>query len=255
VALTIAGSDSGGGAGIQADLHTFQANGVFGTSAITCLTAQNPDGVTEIEPLPPKFVREQVEQVHRYFKIGAIKTGMLYDQEIIGQVAAFLEDNPEIPAVIDPVMVATSGAVLLRKDAIRTMELSLLSRATLLTPNLDEAAIFLSEKPRSLEDMRRAAINLATRIGVPVLLKGGHLESTRTVVDILSTEDGDLHEFEGTRIEKINTHGSGCTLSSAIAANLAKKWNLVQAVGEALTYLRAGMRQPIFLNGQPFIQH
>lgn len=255
VALTIAGSDSGGGAGIQADLHTFQANGVFGTTAMTCLTAQNPDGVSAIEPLPPKFVLEQIEQVHRYFTIGAVKTGMLYNREIIEQVSGFLKDNPEIPAVVDPVMVATSGAVLLKENAIKMMELSLFPRARLLTPNLDEAAIFLPEKPDSPESMRHAAAQLATCIGVPVLLKGGHLESTAKVIDILATEQGELHEFEGTRIDNINTHGSGCTLSSAIAANLARRWNLIQAVGEALTYLRGGMRQPILLNGQPFISH
>jgi len=255
VALSIAGSDSGGGAGVQADLLTFKANGVFGTSAITCLTAQNPDGVTAIEPLPAKFIHRQIEQVHRYFSIGAIKTGMLYDEHIIHEVSDFLEDNPEIPVVVDPVMVASSGARLLKEGAIKSIELKLLPRASLVTPNLDEAAILLGGKPDSVEAMRSAARKLATRIGVPVLLKGGHLESEDALVDILAMEDGELHAFEGSRIENINTHGSGCTLSSAIAANLARKWSLVQSVGEALAYLRRGMRQPVFLNGKPFIQH
>jgi hydroxymethylpyrimidine/phosphomethylpyrimidine kinase len=255
VALSIAGSDSGGGAGIQADLLTFAANGVFGTTAITCLTAQNPDGVTGIEAMPAAFVREQIEQVHRYFSIGAIKTGMLFNEEIITAVSDFLEAHPEIPVVEDPVMVATSGAVLLHESAIAALQLKLLPRATVITPNLDEAAVLLGSRPKSVPEMERAAVKLATSTGVPVLLKGGHLEETDDVIDLLAFADGATHEFSARRIENVDTHGSGCTLSSAIAANLARNWELIQAIGEALTYLRRGMRQPLTLNGRPFIQH
>jgi len=255
VALTIAGSDSGGGAGIQADLHTFHANGVFGTSAITCLTAQNPDGVSAIEAMSADFVREQIEQVNRYFRIGAIKTGMLFNAEIITAVAGFLEDNPEIPVVVDPVMVATSGAVLLHESAINALQLRLLPRAALITPNLDEADVLLPGQARTVAEMEEKASRLATTIGVPVLLKGGHMEDTVEVTDILAREDGTCSAFKGIRIDNINTHGSGCTLSSAIAANLAKGWDLTNAIGEALTYLRNGLRQPLHLNGIPFIQH
>jgi hydroxymethylpyrimidine/phosphomethylpyrimidine kinase len=255
VALSIAGSDSGGGAGIQADLLTFAANGAFGTTAITCLTAQNPDGVTGIEAMPAAFVREQIEQVHRYFRIGAIKTGMLFNEEIIGAVSDFLEDHPDIPVVVDPVMVATSGAVLLHENAISALQLKLLPRASVITPNLDEAAVLLGSRPTTVGEMEQAAARLASTIGVPVLLKGGHLEETPEVIDILALEDGTTHPFSAQRIGNVDTHGSGCTLSSAIAANLARKWDLIQAIGEALTYLRRGMRQPLYLNGRAFIQH
>lgn len=255
VALSIAGSDSGGGAGIQADLLTFAANGVFGTTAITCLTAQNPDGVTGIEAMPADFVRQQIEQVHRYFTIGAIKTGMLFNDEIVGAVSGFLEDHPDIPVVVDPVMVATSGAVLLHEKAISALQLKLLPRAAVLTPNLDEAAVLLGSRANTAEGMKKDALRLASTVGVPVLLKGGHLEGTPDVVDVLAFPDGTIREFSAKRIENVDTHGSGCTLSSAIAARLALKDNLVQAVGEALGYLRGGMRQPLQLNGRAFIQH
>jgi hydroxymethylpyrimidine/phosphomethylpyrimidine kinase len=255
VALSVAGSDSGGGAGIQADLLSFAANGAFGTTAITCLTAQNPAGVTAIEVLPAAFVREQILQVQRYFRIGAIKTGMLYNAEIIAAVADFLEDNPDIPVVVDPVMVATSGAMLLRESAVEALQLKLLPRATLITPNLDEAGILLGRRARTAGDLEEAARDLAQTIGVAVLLKGGHLDGAGEITDILATPEGEAAAFTAQRIEGVNTHGSGCTLSSAIAANLARKWDLTKAVGEALTYLRRGLRQPLFLNGQPFIQH
>jgi len=255
VALSIAGSDSGGGAGIQADLLTFTANGVFGATAITCLTAQNPDGVSAVEVLPPAFVREQIDQVQRWFRIGAVKTGMLYSAEIIATVAAFLEEHPDIPAVVDPVMVATSGAVLLHESAIETMRERLLPRAALVTPNLDEAAVLLGARPATVADMQAAAADLAARIGAPVLLKGGHLADTREVADILALPGGAVSAFTARRIDGVNTHGSGCTLSSAIAAHLARGRDLAKAIGEALTYLRRGLGQPLFLNGRAFIQH
>ena len=224
VALSIAGSDSGGGAGIQADLLTFAANGVFGTTAITCLTAQNPDGVTAVQSMPAEFVSEQIHQVHRFFALGAIKTGMLFNTEIIEAVAAFVQTHPEIPLVVDPVMVATSGARLLEESAIEALQARLLPQASLITPNLDEAAVLLGRRPSTVPEMEAAAAELAAKVGVPVLLKGGHLEQERELVDILATADGNCSAFTALRIDKVNTHGSGCTLSSAIAANLARRW-------------------------------
>jgi hydroxymethylpyrimidine/phosphomethylpyrimidine kinase len=255
VALSIAGSDSGGGAGIQADLLSFTANGAFGTTAITCLTAQNPAGVSAIEALPADFVAAQIQQVHRYFRIGAIKTGMLYNRDIIAAVAGFLEDNPEIPVVVDPVMVATSGALLLHASAVEALQLKLLPRATLVTPNLDEAAILLGRTVADARAMETAASDLAATIGVSVLLKGGHLNGGAEVVDYLAAPDGQTRAFSARRIDGVNTHGSGCTLSSAIAARLAAHHDLTRAVGEALIYLHKGLDQPLFLNGQPFIRH
>lgn len=255
VAMTIGASDSGGGAGIQADLLAMAANGIFGTTAITCLTAQNPDGISRMTTMEAEFVREQIEQVSRYFKIAAIKTGMLCNAEIIATVADFLETHHDIPTVVDPVMIARDGGRLLNKSAVKAMQLQLLSRAALITPNLDEAAILLGQRPGTVDDMAIAADHLAGTIGVPVLLKGGHMEEGDEVVDILAIPDRDPATFSAHRIGKINTHGSGCTLSSAIAANLAKGWELTKAVGEALTYLRRGLRQPLYLNGIPFLQH
>ncbi len=255
VALSIAGSDSGGGAGIQADLLTFAANGVFGTTVITCLTAQNPDGVSAIEVLPAPFVREQLEQVRRWFRLGAVKTGMLYSADIIATVAAFLGEHPHIPAVVDPVMVASSGAVLLHESAIGMMRERLLPRAALVTPNLDEAAVLLGARPATAADMEQAAAELAARIGAPVLLKGGHLPDTEEVADVLARPGGAVSAFTARRIDGVNTHGSGCTLASAIAAHLARGRELAAAIGEALAYLRRGLAQPLFLNGRPFIRH
>ena len=161
VALTIAGSDSGAGAGIQADLLTFAAHEVYGTTALTCLTAQNPGGVTAIEALPVAFIQEQILQVHRYFKIAALKTGMLYSAGIIAAVADFLRGQRKIPAVVDPVMVATSGVGLLKPDALAAVREQLLSLALLVTPNLDEVGVLLGEKPATAADFAAAGQQLA----------------------------------------------------------------------------------------------
>jgi len=252
-ALSIAGSDSGGGAGIQADLLTFARNGVFGTTAITCLTAQNPDVVSDIRPMDKAFVRAQLHQVGNWFQLGAVKTGMLFNRDIISTVADFLRERG-IPAVVDPVMVATSGAVLLEKAAITTLEEELLPLATCLTPNLDEAAILLGREKITKAGAEEAAAELTALYKVPVLLKGGHLEGNE-VVDILTLPDGTTHHFRFPRIENVNTHGSGCTLSSAIAARIALGRDLKDAIGYAISYLRKGMERPCILNGQSFIAH
>jgi hydroxymethylpyrimidine/phosphomethylpyrimidine kinase len=254
VALTIAGSDSGGGAGIQADLLTFASLGVFGTSAITCLTAQNPAGVAAVEVMSPGFVTSQITQVASFFPLAAIKTGMLFNQPLIAAVAGFLADNPAIPVVVDPVMVATSGAVLLQPEAVAALRDLLLPLATVITPNLDEAAVLLGSKPHDAAAMRDAALHLADAFNTAVLLKGGHLDGPE-LCDVLARPDGSTRTFRQLRIDGVNTHGSGCTLASAIAAHLARGRDLDAAVAAALAYLHEGMRQAMDLNGTRYIRH
>jgi hydroxymethylpyrimidine/phosphomethylpyrimidine kinase len=254
VTLTIAGSDSGAGAGIQADLLTFAANGVFGTTAITCLTAQNPDGVSSIAPMDAEFVTAQLLQVSAFFPLAAVKTGMLFNDSIVRAVARFLKRIPATPAVIDPVMIATSGAILLQEPAVEAIRTELLPLAALVTPNLDEAAFLLGSKPATRDAMIPAARELASRFGVPFLVKGGHLDSS-TVLDALAWPDGRAMEFTGPRIENVDTHGSGCTLAAAIAAQLAKGAPLETAVKLGRDYLRQGLEQAIPVGGRHFIRH
>lgn len=271
VALSLAGSDSGGGAGIQADLLTFAAHGVFGTTAITALTAQNPDGVSAVHPVPATFVREQAEQVARFFKIGAAKTGMLATAEIIGAVADFFEAHPDIKVVVDPVMIATSGAKLIDDNAIATLRERLIPLAGVVTPNLDEAEVLLGEKfawrqhaETQLRDIADSAEQLADALGVPVLLKGGH-GNGGDVFDALALPkaQGGFDSFvKHPRIADTNTHGSGCTLSAAIAAKLAAapadsdaKKTLAEAVARAVDYVSAGIAEPLPVAGDRFIAH
>ncbi len=254
VALTVAGSDSGGGAGIQADLLTFAAHDVFGTTAITCLTAQNPDGVTAIEVVPAPFVAEQIQQVHRYFPLRALKTGMLYSPEIIGVVANFLAAHRQIPAVIDPVMVATSGAQLLQPEARAALGEKLLPLAALVTPNLDEAGVLLDARPTTTAEMTEAGRVLSARYAVPFLVKGGHLPGPE-LTDILATPDGNVRTYAWRRVEGVDTHGSGCTLSAAIAANLAKGLALRQAVEAARVYLFRALERGLAVGDRRFINH
>jgi hydroxymethylpyrimidine/phosphomethylpyrimidine kinase len=254
VALTIAGSDSGAGAGIQADLLTFAAHGVFGTTAITCLTAQNPDGVTAIETLPAAFVLEQILQVHRCFKLRALKTGMLHSAAIVTAVADFLRAEPLIPAVIDPVMVATSGAVLLEPEALAAVREQLLPRAVLVTPNLDEVAVLLGERPATVAAMIEAGRQLADTFGTAFLVKGGHLSGDE-LTDVLVQSGGDVKTFISRRVQDVNTHGSGCTLSAAIAANLARGFALDDAVDAARAYLLRGLEDGLLIGHRRFINH
>lgn len=254
IAMTVAGSDSGGGAGIQADLLTFCGLKVFGTSAITCLTAQNPDGVAAIEVMSPAFVLEQIKQVKKYFPLNALKTGMLFDVDIIMAVASFLQEHRKIAAVIDPVMVATSGAELLHPDAVQAIKDKLLPLATVTTPNLDEVNVLLGKRPTDRKSMIQAAEDLVNEYQSAALVKGGHMEGEE-IVDILYETDGSVTEINCKRIKGINTHGSGCTLSAAIAAELAKGNQLKQAVEAAHAYLQRGMRSPRCLQDQSFIGH
>lgn len=250
VALTIAGSDSGGGAGIQADILTFAANGVFATSAITCVTAQNPAGVAGVHAVPGAFVRQQAEQVAGYFRIGAVKTGMLLNAEIILATCDFLEEHPEIPYVLDPVMVASSGARLLDDSAFDALT-RLIGRASLVTPNLDEAAVLLGRRP-SCET--GDALELAELMNVPVLLKGGHAD-TDFPTDIFATPASETSIFRAHRHPTVDTHGSGCTLAAAITAHLARGAALPEAIALAHAYLQRGIHRPLRAAGREFIAH
>ncbi|RME66656.1 MAG: bifunctional hydroxymethylpyrimidine kinase/phosphomethylpyrimidine kinase [Verrucomicrobia bacterium] len=254
VALSVAGSDSGGGAGVQADLLTFAALGVYGTTAITCVTAQNPDSVSAVHAVPARVIGEQMRQVAAFFRIGAMKTGMLLRAAIIREVARFLAEHPRLPVVVDPVMVATSGARLLQQDAIRALADDLLPRASLITPNLDEAAVLLGSRPQTPDELKEAAAALASRFGTAVLLKGGHLSGDR-LFDVLARPGHRPRLFRGSRIKNVDTHGSGCTLSAAITALLARDATIEEAVVGARRYLRQGMTRPVFPGHRRFIAH
>ena len=240
IVLTIAGSDSGGGAGIQADLKTFSALSVYGASVITALTAQNTREVRSVHHVPPAFVREQLEAVFEDLDVAAIKIGMLGDGAMVECVATCLE-RWTVPAIIlDPVMVAKSGDPLLESSAVQALVERLLPLAHLVTPNLPEARVLTGGEVLSdLDGMRRASERLVERGARAVLIKGGHLEGDR-LFD-LYREGEEECVFEGTRFETDNTHGTGCTLSSAIAAFRARGVALREAVQEARTYLRGAI--------------
>jgi hydroxymethylpyrimidine/phosphomethylpyrimidine kinase len=241
IALTIAGSDSGGGAGIQADLKTFAALGVYGASAITALTAQNTLGVDAVLAVPPDFVRAQMQAVACDLGVGAIKIGMLATSGVIEAVAEGLADFPGVPVVLDPVMVAASGDALLDEDAVVTLRARLLPLATLITPNLAEAAALLDvSEARDARDMEQQGAELLAIGARAVLVKGGHLRSEQAV-DLLVTADG-VERFAAPRVATRNTHGTGCTLSSAIAAELAKGASLRDAVATAKAYLTEALK-------------
>jgi hydroxymethylpyrimidine/phosphomethylpyrimidine kinase len=228
VALTIAGSDSGGGAGIQADLKTFAALGVHGTSAIACLTAQNPKRVLGIEPCSPKMLRQQIEAVFSELKPAAVKTGMLFSAENVSIIAAFFK-NKKCPLVVDPVLASASGVRLIEPNALKIFQKKLLPLAMLVTPNLSEAEILTGKKISSIEEMRAAAKKIYSRFGCAVLVKGGHLRNSSQATDIFS--DGKTELFLSAPFVKgIRTHGTGCTYSAAICAALALGNDLPQAV-------------------------
>ncbi len=239
VALTIAGSDSGGGAGIQADLKTFHAFGVFGTSAITAITVQNTVGVRGIQKIDPEIVRGQIEAVAEDLRPRAAKTGMLADAPIIRAVVAGLKSTGLDRVVVDPVMVAASGDRLLEESAVAALREALLPRATLVTPNLAEAAI-LAERPVADEEGMRAAAVAIRQLGADaVLVKGGHLPGEE-VLDLLLDDDG-WRAWRAARIRTRGGHGTGCTLSAGIAAGLARGWSLRESVDAAIGYTRRGL--------------
>ena len=229
IALTIAGSDSGGGAGIQADLKTFAALGVHGASAITCVTAQNPKRVTAIQAIRPTVVLRQIEAVFDELRPAAVKTGMLYSADIIRVVAEFFAEGKKPPLVVDPVMVATSGATLLQPKAIRVLRENLLPLAALITPNLDEAALLTGHKLCRLCDLEDAARLLHGEFGCAVLVKGGHLRDAARATDVFF--DGrEARMLTARWVQGVSTHGTGCTFSAAITALLARGNSMPRAV-------------------------
>jgi hydroxymethylpyrimidine/phosphomethylpyrimidine kinase len=236
IAVTIAGSDSGGGAGIQADLKTFSALGVYGASVITALTAQNTQGVTAIHDVPPEFIAAQIDAVFSDLDVGAVKIGMLSQPAVIETVAAGLDRWKQAKVVLDPVMVATSGDRLLNPEAIDVLKRVLIPRVLVITPNLHEAAALLNAPTAKTEDeMRRQAEAIMARGARAVLIKGGHGEAAESVDILLGPTS--FTRLATARVATKNTHGTGCTLSSAIAAGLAKGLDLVSAAREAKVYL------------------
>jgi len=241
VALTIAGSDSSAGAGIQADLKTFGALGVYGLTAVTCVVAETPGLVSKIEPVSAELVRDQIEVLLRSFPVAAIKTGLLFSASIIMEIARVLREHRSTPLVIDPVMVATSGDALLQDDAIQTYEHELFPLATLLTPNLGEASRLVGRSITDLVAMREAGEVLTEKYRVPVLLKGGHLTG-EYAIDLLFA-GGNVIEFSAPFSRGIATHGTGCTYSAAITAGLANGWPLEEAIGHAKKFVTAAIAQ------------
>lgn len=259
VALTIAGSDSGGGAGIQADLKTFQALGVFGASAITCLTAQNPDAVTAVEPVSAKMVVAQIDAVCDGFTVAAAKTGMLYASETIRAIASVVKGRFGGKLVVDPVMVATSGARLLKEDAMAVLASDLLPLALVVTPNLPEAEILCGHRIGTEDELAAAAEEIGRTYGIACIAKGGHLDESslsgkkrRSVVDVLYS-NGKTTSLEADWIPVRETHGTGCAFSAALTAYLALGRDLESAfvgakefVGTALRRsFRAGIHYPL----------
>lgn len=241
VALSIAGSDSSAGAGIQADLKTFSALGVYGLTAVTGVVAETPGLVSKIELVSTALVRDQIEVLLRSFPVAAIKTGLLFSAGIITEIARLLRAHRSTPLVIDPVMIATSGDALLQDEAIAIYERELFPLATLLTPNLGEASRLAENSISDLAAMRRAGGILGKKYGVPVLLKGGHLMGN-DAIDLLFT-GGKVIEFSAPFSRGIATHGTGCTYSAAITAGLANGWPLEEAVGRAKKFVSAAIAQ------------
>ena len=237
-ALTIAGSDSCGGAGIQADLKTMTTNGVYGMSAITALTAQNTTGVSDIYEVTADFLKAQLKAIFEDITPDAIKIGMVSSKDLIIAIAESLKKYNGKNIVLDPVMVATSGAKLISDDAIETLKEYLIPMATVITPNIPESEVLSEMKITNEEEMIKAAEKISKKYNVAVLCKGGH--SINDANDLLY-RDGEYKWFKGKRINNPNTHGTGCTLSSAIASNLAKGRNLDEAVEKAKAYISGAL--------------
>ena len=237
-ALTIAGSDCSGGAGIQADLKTMTMNGVYAMSAITALTAQNTTGVRAIQESTPDFLKQQLDAIFEDIYPDAVKIGMVASSELIRVIADRLRHYEANNIVVDPVMVATSGSALMKNDAVQTLIEELLPISTLVTPNIPEAQVLSGLSIETKEDMIIAAKHIGDNYHCAVLLKGGH--SINDANDLLYA-NGELHWFEGKRIDNPNTHGTGCTLSSAIASNLAKGYTLAESVQRAKDYISGAL--------------
>ena len=239
--LTIAGSDSGGGAGIQADLKTFSALGCYGMSAITALTAQNTTGVRAIHAIPPQMLRDQIDAVIEDIGVDAVKIGMLHAPEIVQVVADAIDRHQLRQVVLDPVMIATSGAVLIENEAVKALVQQLFPRVQLITPNLDEAGFLVGYTLKNEADMESAADQLLGVGARAVLIKGGHVSGV-TVADLFVNSQGQKWWLRAPRIHSPNTHGTGCTLSSAIAAYLALGDPIEQAIEKSHAYIRQALQ-------------
>jgi hydroxymethylpyrimidine/phosphomethylpyrimidine kinase len=254
VALTIAGSDSSAGAGIQADLKTFSALGVYGLTAVTCIVAEIPGKVSRIEAVMASMVREQIEVLLKNFQVGAIKTGLLCSAEIISAVAKAIQSigrkfARRIPLVVDPVMIATSGDRLLEPAAIDAYKDKLFPLATLITPNLHEAALLLGTSIKSRGQMEEAAKTLTKKFRASILLKGGHLRGDNAI-DLLF-HNGQLTEFSAPFVGGVATHGTGCTYSAAITAGLASGLALAEAIARAKSFVTKSIALHFRWNGGP----
>jgi hydroxymethylpyrimidine/phosphomethylpyrimidine kinase len=253
VALSIAGSDSSAGAGIQADLKTFSAFDVYGLTAVTCVVAETPGKVRRIAAVDPQVVQEQIEILLSNFPVKAIKTGLLHSADVIAAVVRALGQAEGIPLVVDPVMIATSGDRLLQHDAIEIYRRELFPRATLMTPNLDEAGVLLGRCITSREQMAEAVAVLADKFKTSVLLKGGHLPGLEAI-DLLR-EGQKTCEFVAPFVKNVKTHGTGCTYSAAIAAGLALDLTLEQAIKGAKSYVSAAIADHFTWNNVQALNH
>jgi len=256
VVLTIAGSDNSGGAGLQADLKTFTTLGVYGTTAVTCVVAEHPGRVLNITPIPPQRVADQIRLVLEAFPVAAIKTGMLYSAEIITAVAKAISPALEqgIPLVIDPVMVASTGRVLFKKDAIHALE-QFIASATIVTPNRNEAALLWGKPISNLKTLDKAAAHLARKYEGPhILAKGGHLK-TGQAIDVLASPGGNLQYFRAKRIPGIDPHGTGCTYSAAIAAGLAKGLSVMESVALGKWFITRSLHRRFEIGPYQLLNH
>ena len=236
----MAGSDNSAGAGIQADLKTFSAHGVYGLTAVTCVVAEVPGRVAAIQAMTPEIVRRQIALSLEAFPVTAMKTGMLWSREIIDVLTEFGRALP--PLVVDPVMVASSGDTLLQSDALVAYRERLFPLATLVTPNLDEARVLLARPIGNVEEMRTGGIELCTRYRAAFLIKGGHLGGDEAI-DLLCQPDGSVVDFRAPFTRGVRTHGTGCTYSAAIAAGLAQGHTLADAVQQAKAFITAAVAQ------------
>ena len=254
VTLTIAGSDNSGGAGVQADLKTFTRMGVYGTSALTCVVAEHPGRVSKIAPIDPQMVTEQIRLVFEAFPVAAVKTGMLFSSGIIQGLAQEMRRHRRVKLVVDPVMVATSGAALLKAEAERDMAQLLFPQATLVTPNLDEASRLVGRKLKNADQAKEAARELAKRWNVPFLVKGGHLNLSQAE-DYLAWPNGKLKTFAAKRCQGVETHGTGCTYSAAICAGLAQGLSLENAVGKGKKFITRAIQKHLKLGRYTPLNH
>ena len=249
VALTIAGSDCSSGAGVQADLKTFTAHGVYGLTVVTCVVAEVPGHVVDVQALPCKIVCEQVKTLLKIYPVAAMKTGLLHTADVIEAVAEVCAEYGHIPLVVDPVMVAGSGTALLQMDTVGLYCDLVFPYATLVTPNLDEARVLLGGRTiDALASMKAAGKELSARHETAFLMKGGHLPGDEAV-DVLCLADGTAHEFRAPRTPGVSTHGTGCTYSAAITAGLAQGLDLLEAVGQAKRYTAVTIAQSFRWSG------